>query len=171
MYKLSVLFIAFFVLVGCDKLTQFSIENNTVITLPSSTGINLPISIPTPELSNSFKQEFESNDTRKKYIEEFKLTELVLTIKDPSNFTFSFLEDIEIFITAEGLNQKRIAYKINIDDNIGTSITCDVSSENLVDYVKADNFSLNVEVITDEIFSQDVEIDIFSHFFVDAKLI
>lgn len=121
-------------------------------------------------MASSFQQDFESNDTRKKYIDEFKLTSLILSIDSPDNFTFSFLKDIEIFIVSDNLPEKRIAYKLDIQDNIGSSITCDLSENNLAEYIKEDSFSLKVEVITDEFFSQDVEINIYSQYFVDAKL-
>ena len=171
MYKTSLLLCIAFLLFGCEKLTQFTLEDNTSVIIPSSTGINLPFSVGTPDMTNSFEQKFESNDTRKKYIEEFKLTSLVLSIVEPPNFNFSFLKDIEIFIVSDGLAEKRIAYKLDIDNTVGSTLTCDISEENLADYVKADNFSLKVEVVTDELFSQDVEINIFSQYFVDAKLI
>lgn len=124
MYKTSLLLCMAFLLFGCEKLTQFTLEDNTSVIIPSSTGINLPFSVGTPDMTNSFE-----------------------------------------------IAEKRIAYKLDIDNTIGSTLTCDISEENLADYVKADNFSLKVEVVTDELFSQDVEINIFSQYFVDAKLI
>ncbi len=124
MYKTSLLLCMAFLLFGCEKLTQFTLEDNTSVIIPSSTGINLPFSVGAPDMTNSFE-----------------------------------------------IAEKRIAYKLDIDNTIGSTLTCDISEENLADYVKADNFSLKVEVVTDELFSQDVEINIFSQYFVDAKLI
>ena len=80
--------------ISCDKLdelTKFNIEYSQMVTIPSSTGIDFPFDVYTPETETNSESKFEVNDTRKDLIEEIKLTELELVITSPDNADFSFL--------------------------------------------------------------------------------
>jgi len=78
-------------------------------TIPSSTGINLPFDIFTPEMETNSESKFSVNDTRKDLIEEITLTELELVIISPDTADFSFLNSIEVYISADGLEEIQIA--------------------------------------------------------------
>ena len=161
------------VLSNCDKideLTKFNIEYDTHVTIPSSTGINLPFDVLTPDTETNSESRFESNDTRKDLIEEIRLTQLELIITSPSNADFSFLESIEVFISADGLDEIRIASKFNVPEDSAT-LDLDVSDTDLKEYIKKDSYSLRLNTVTDEAISQDHEIDVKSTFFVDAKIL
>ncbi len=156
---------------SCNKLTQFDISYDTSFTISSSTGINLPTNIITPDIPSNSETQFEVNDTRKENIEEILLQELSLTITSPSNGTFNFLKTVRIFLNAEGLSEIKIANKENMTNTDSKTIQLDVVCVDLQEYIKKDNFSIRVETVTDEILSPDHEVDLNSVFFVDAKLI
>lgn len=158
---------------GCktiDKLTQFNMEFNEEVTLPSSMGIGLPFDILTPEVPTNSEYAFSENDTRKDLIEEIILTELVLTIKSPDDSDFSFLKSIEVFINADGLEEQKIAWANDVPDNQGASIKLETSGTNLEEYIKKDQFKLKVSTVTDEAFTPDHVVNVYSKFFVDAKI-
>lgn len=111
------------------------------------------------------------NDTRKDLVEKITLKKLELTLTNPSNTDFSFLESINIFISAEGIPETKIAWKDNIPSDISNFLILDVSEINLKEYIIKDNFVLKLNVVTDELLASDHEIDIHSVFFVDAKLL
>ena len=160
--------------VGCDKideLTKFDITYNQKATIPSSTGIDLPFDIFTPETETNSESEFAVNDTRKDLIEEIKLTELELIITSPSEADFSFLKSIEIFISAEGMDEIQIASLNDIPDDTGNRLNLDTSDRDLKDYIKKDKFTLRLNTVTDEIIGSDHELDVNSTFFVDAKIL
>lgn len=159
---------------GCKKaeeLTQFDIDYSSEVTIPSSTGISLPFDLFTPDVETNSESKFAINDTRKDKIEFISLKKLQLVIKSPSGADFSFLESIEIFINANGLSEKRVAWKENISPSAGSDLSLDVSEINLQEYILKDEFSLRVQTVTDEVITQDHVLEINSTFFVDAKLL
>lgn len=159
---------------GCkklDKLTQFDMEFNETFVIPSSTGINLPINILTPDISTNSESAFAVNDTRKDLVEEIKLTTLTLTLTSPTNADFSFLKSISVYISAEGLTETKIAWKDNIPNDVGGVLVLELTGVDLKEFIKKDNFALRMNTVTDELLTSDHSIDLHSVFFVDAKIL
>lgn len=154
-----------------DKLTQFNMEYNESIVIPSSTGINLPFNIFTPDVKSNSESTFAVNDTRKDLIEEIILKKLDLTLTSPSNGNFGFLKSVEIFISADGLSEVKIAWKSDIPAKIDKYLELDRTSTDLKEYIKKDEFTLRVSTVTDELLASDHQIDVHSTFFVDAKIL
>lgn len=153
-----------------DELTKFNMDYDMQVTIPSSAGINLPFDVLTPDTETNSESTFESNDTRKDLIEEIKLTKLQLEITSPTDSDFSFLESIEVFISAEGVQEILIASKVEVPET-GSTLDLDVSDADLKEYIKKDNYSLRLNTVTDEAMSQDHQINVKSSFFVDAKIL
>lgn len=161
-----------FILGGCKKkITQFYIDYTTKITIQSTVGQLVPFSLYTPNVTTNSEAEFESNNTKKEKINSIKLDELKLTITSPSNETFSFLNSIEVFISSPTMVESKIAFSNNIPDNIGNSISCSIVDKELMDFIKDDTFRVRIETITDETIPEDIEINLYTNFFVDAKLV
>lgn len=160
--------------ISCDKideLTKFNLKYKSSVTIPSTTGIDLPFDILTPDMETNSDSEFEVNDTRKDLIEEIKLTELKLKITSPDDEDFSFLESLQVYISAEGLDEIKIASKETIDANTGNTLDVDVLDVDLKEYIKKDKFNLRLNTVTDEAMSTDYQIEVNSTFFVDAKIL
>ncbi|WP_258103433.1 hypothetical protein [Marinoscillum sp. MHG1-6] len=168
------LVIVLVIFTGCDKiakLTQFEMEYDETVIIPSSTGINLPFNLFTPDVQSNSESTFAVNDTRKDLIEEIQLTQLDLTLTSPSNGDFGFLKSIEIFISADGLSEVKIAWKENIPSTIDKYMELETTPSDLQEFIKKDNFSLRVNTVTDELITSDHHIDVHSIFFVDAKIL
>ncbi|QCW98596.1 hypothetical protein FGM00_00100 [Aggregatimonas sangjinii] len=173
MRKILYVFSLLTLLVSCDKiddLTKFNLDYETQVTIPSSAGINLPFDVLTPETETDSESKFNSNDTRKDLIEEIKLTQLQLVITSPSDADFSFLESIEVYISADGLEEIKIASKLDVPETVSI-LDLEVSDADLKEYIKKDSYNLRLNTVTDEAMSQDHEIDVNSTFFVDAKIL
>jgi hypothetical protein len=153
------------------KLTTFTMEYQSTVVIPSSTVINLPFNLFTPELASNSETTFAINDTRKDLIEQIQLKKLDLKISSPSNGNFDFLKSVEIYLIAEGLPNEKIAWKNNIENNSGNTLSLETTSSDLKEYIKKDKFKLQVNTVTDQLVNSDYHIDIFSLFFVDAKMI
>lgn len=153
------------------KFTQFFIDYNSIATIPSSTPVNVPVDIYSPDQTTNSSYEFQINDTRKDKIEKITLEDLRITISAPEGETFSFLKDMGVYISADGLQEKLIAYKYDIDNSIGSVLQCEETEEDLQEYIKKDEFTIRLETVTDEIITQEIEVDIYTNFFVDAKLV
>jgi hypothetical protein len=159
-------------LLGCKaKFTQFFMDYNSSATIPATTPIDVPFDIYTPDQTTNASYEFEVNDTRKDKIQKITLDDLKISITAPSEETFSFLKDISVYISADGLPEKQVAYKYDIDNSIGSTLECEETQEDLQAYVKADKFTVRLKTVTDEIITNDIEVNISTNFFVDAKLI
>lgn len=102
-----------------DELTKFEMEYNKSITISSTVNINIPFDIITPEIESNSESTFESNNTHKDLIEEIKLIELNLELTSPEENDFGFIKSLEIYITAEGLEETKIAWIEDIPEDIG----------------------------------------------------
>lgn len=160
---------------GCkaiDKLTQFNVDYNSSLVY-SATGLplNLPITLNSPDVTTNSEEEFAVNDTRKDLIESIKLTQATLTITSPQGETFSFLKDIDVYLVADGLPEVLVAHKDNIPNTVGASFDLDIDNQELKEYIKKDAFSLKVTSTMDETVVSDVHVDVYTKFFVDAKIL
>ncbi|WP_405412468.1 hypothetical protein [Maribacter sp. Asnod1-A12] len=168
------IFCLFAIFTACDKLdelTKFDMEYSQRATIPSSAGIDLPFDVFTPEMETNSESTFEVNDTRKDLIEEIRLTELEMVILSPDGADFSFLNSIEVYISADDLEEIKIAYLEEVPEDAGSVITLDTSDADLKEYIKKDEFSLRLNTVTDELMSTDHELEVNSTFFVDAKIL
>lgn len=156
---------------GCKKkLTQFYVEDNSETIIQSTFGQILPFNVQTPEITTNSESEFESNDTKKDYINSIKLSDLKLTILSPDGEDFSFLNTINVFISNSQLGEKKIAFKESISNEIGSELICDVVDANLAEYIKGSSYKIRIEATTDETIGQDITINVYTRYFVDAKL-
>ena len=161
------------VFAGCkeiDKLTHFNMDYNETVTIPSTIGINVPFNMFTPDITTNSEETFEINDTRKDLIEEIVLKEMTLEVASPAGEDFSFLKSIEIFINADDLDEQKIAWK-EVTGTVGNKLELETSSADLKDYIKKDSFTLRIKTVTDELLLSDYDINIYSKFFVDAKIL
>lgn len=141
------------------------------VTIPSSTGVNLPLNIPTSDIETNAESTFEVNDTRKDLIEEILLESLMLELRTPTSGNFGFLKSITIFLNADGLDEVEIAWNKEVPSDVGKSLELQTTDKDLQEYLKADEFSLRVNTVTDEIMTSDHVIDLTADFFVDAKVL
>ncbi|PXX31623.1 hypothetical protein [Arenibacter sp. ARW7G5Y1] len=167
-----------FALVGlfssCDKLdelTKFDMDYDQRVVIPSTTGVDLPFEVFTPEKETNSSAEFEVNDTRKDLIEEIVLKKLVMTVEAPEGEDFSFLESIIIYMSAEDLPEIKIAWNEDVSATAGEQLELVTTAEDLKEYIKKDTYTLRLKTVTDEFLSSDYEINIATTFFVDAKIL
>jgi hypothetical protein len=168
------LFIILVLVPGCklvNKLTHFNMDYNVSVVIPSSTGINLPFNLFTPDISSNSESTFAVNDTRKDLVEVIKLTKLDMTLTAPPSGNFGFLKSIEIFISAQGLPEEKIAWKYNIPSDVEKYLKLETTNTDLKEYIKKDEFTLRFGTVTDEFLTSDHKIDVHAVFFVDAKIL
>ena len=93
-----------------------------------------------------------------------------MEVTSPSGADFSFLESIEVYISAEGLDEIKIASKTDVSPT-SNLLDLEVVDVDLKEYIKKDSYSLRLNTVTDEAMSTDHTIDVKSTFFVDAKIL
>lgn len=153
-----------------DKLTMFNVSNSTTFSIPATTIINTPLAINTPEIESNSNNDFSNNNSRKDLIESAKLTQLRLRVDAPNNGDFDFLNEIELFIDADGVEETLLASLKNISTN-QQEIELESSGEELAPYLRADNYSIRVRAITDETISEEYTINADFTFFIDAEIL
>lgn len=160
------------VLSACQKkIGQFDIDYDTPVIISSTVGQLIPFSVVTPEQQTNSEFEFESNDTKKKHIRSIYANILRLEITSPSNETFSFLNDLEVFISSPNKSEQKVAFVNDIPSNVGTVLNCSLVNIDLQEYIKEDRFTLRLLTTTDETIPEDVHVNVYTNFRVDAKLL
>ncbi|MFI8379742.1 hypothetical protein [Leeuwenhoekiella sp. NPDC079379] len=173
-FKMLVLLVTAAATIQCDaidELTKFDIDYTSSVTIESSSIVDLPFAVETPQLQTNSESEFESNNTNKDLIEDIRLKRMTLSITNPADKNFSFLESIEIFISADGVDEISLAILDPVPGNSTRTLDLETTGADLQEYIKKDSFKLRVQSITDEVIDQDVQIDILSVFAVDAKIL
>lgn len=172
--KIKILFLAVLLcafISGCNKAgVNFLISNQADFRIESSSPINLPFEIGTPDVTTNSSQEFQNNKTASNLIKEVKLDELKLTITSPSGKTFSFLKSVQIFISTNNSDEIELASLNNVVST-ATSISLTTSTQNLDKYVKASSYKLRTKVVTKETLTQPVDIRAAIKFRIKASLL
>ena len=104
MKKILFLFLISLSILSCKKthdLFTFDVNDTSNFTIESQYGINLPFSVPTPDINTSSEKEFENNNTKASLVKEIILKKLTLTITSPDGETFKFLKNITLYISAD----------------------------------------------------------------------
>jgi len=154
-----------------DEFTQFTVVYHSEATIPATVNIDVPVNIPLPAVTTNSEETFENNNTHKDLIEEIRLEELQLKITDPVDGDFSFLSDIEIYMSTDDLPEIKIAWLYNIPDSVGNELNLETTDQDLQEYLKADAFNLRLKVTTDQLITQDYTVDVKTVFFVNAKIL
>lgn len=175
MKKSILLFITILISYGSckeiDKLTHFYIENNSNITIESTLPIEIPFDIWTPNIPTNSETSFENNNTRTDLIEEIVLSEMIMNIISPDSQSFDFLKSIEIFISTDSTDEKKIAWNNDIPKTGLLSISLETTDDDLKDYIKKNGYIMRSRTVTRQLISVSTDIEIFSKFFVDATLL
>lgn len=154
-----------------DKLTHFNMDYTSNITVESTIFIDVPLDIWTPDISTNSQTTFENNNTQTNLIEEIILTQMNMNITSPNSQTFDFLKTIEVYIDADGLDEKKIAWLLDIPQTGLKKIILDISEDDLKDYIKKDEYKLRSHTVTRQLISKSTGIEIKSSFFVDANIL
>ncbi len=153
-----------------DEWTHFTIEIDDQATIdPIPVVPGMPIDIPIPEVTTNSSQNFENNNTNKDLVEDARLKKMTLTVSSPESGDFSFLNDVEVYMKAEGLEETLIASKHNITG--GKTIDLDCEDKDLSAYVKKDTIEFRIKTTVDEVTFEEYTIDIHTEFLIDAKIL
>jgi hypothetical protein len=153
---------------SCKKLLTFTISDSTTTTIDANPfPISSPIEIPTPDITTNSESEFEQNNTKVELVKEIILKQLDLTLTSPSDKTFSFLKSIEIYISAEGEDETKLAWENDVVSSAKT-INLTTTKEALDKYVKKSKYKLKTKVTTRETLTEAVDLKIDFTFQVTA---
>ncbi len=142
----------------------------TIITLPPTITPNLTLDMWTSAIPTNSEETFTNIKTNIDLIEAIRLTELKLNIISPELQSFDFIKSIEIYINAEGIEEKKIAWHDSVPQTGLSSIIMVTSEEDFKEYIDKDEYKLRCHIITYELVLANTNIEIKNTFFVDAIL-
>lgn len=170
---ISLLVVSIVGVFGCkklDELTQFYMDYDTEVVLPANSAINLPIPITSPDIATNYEESFSANDTRKDLIQEIKIDRISITVQNPPGQNLNFLKSIEVYISADGLDEIQVASKYDIPDGL-TELELDYISDNLKPYLTKETIKIRTKTVMDEPLKQDTELKIHNRFWVNAEVL
>jgi hypothetical protein len=171
---LLVAFTLFIVSCGEDNdptTVQFDLDYTSSISIPANSVISLPFDLLSPTITTNAESTFGANNTNTNLISEIRLGTLVATITSPSDQRFDFIDDITLYIEADGLSEVEIASVTDVPDNVGTTLEFTTTGNNLKEYLVKDSFKIRAEVTTDKKITERVEVTLESKFNVTADVI
>ncbi|MFV5698067.1 hypothetical protein ACM55H_06820 [Flavobacterium sp. ZT3R17] len=157
-YAILSLFALF--IVSCsvvDKLLTFTVSNETSFKIASGFPLNLATEIITPDVTTNSSAEFQNNNTKADLVKDVKLTELKLTITDPTDKTFSFLKSIHLYISTDTNDEIELAYLDDINSTVNTlNLIC--TSQKLDKYIKASSYKIRAKAVIKESVTKDITV-------------
>ncbi|SEO81331.1 hypothetical protein SAMN05444671_1346 [Flavobacterium sp. CF108] len=140
-----------------DDLLSFNISNETSIKIKSTSPINLPTEIVTPDVTTNSSAEFENNKTKASLVKDVKIRSLKLSISDPSDKTFTFLKSIHLYISTTDSDEIELAYQDNINSSSNTIVLI-CTDKKLDQYIKADSYKIRTQVTIKETLTKDITV-------------
>ncbi|URC10824.1 hypothetical protein [Flavobacterium sp. B183] len=150
-----------------DNLLTFTISNETSIQIKSTSPINLPSEIITPDVTTNSSAEFENNKTKASLVKDVKLKSLKLMITNPTDKTFTFLKSVHLYISTTDSDEIELAYQDNINTSTN-SIDLICTDARLDQYIKADKYKIRTKVTLKETLTKDVTVKAEMKFRVTA---
>lgn len=156
--------------IACDKiddLLTFYINHDETIEIKSyfPVGTVAPIS-PIPVTTNS-SEDFKNNKTQAELVKNVVLDKLELVITDPQTENFNFLKKIEIYISAEGKPEIKIAYLEQIPQNVN-KIELISTNAKLDEYIKGESYTIGTRATLAKAVTNDITIKANMRFKVTA---
>lgn len=150
-----------------DDLLSFTISNEASIKIKSTSPINLPSEIITPDVTTNSSAEFQNNKTKASLVKDVKIRSLKLTISDPSDKTFTFLKSVHLYISTTDSDEIELAYQDNINSSSNTiDLVC--TDARLDQYIKADSYKIRTKVTLKETLTKDATVKANMNFRVTA---
>lgn len=160
-------------LAGCDalsELTKIDLPLSQTVTIQKGIPINVEAPpIKTPDINTDIESTLSTYNVSADLVESVSFKSMKLTLTDGSDF--GFLKKIEIWISAEGLEAKKIAWIDEVPASPGSSITLNVSKDDLKPFIMKDKFSMTLKITNDELLTTDKNIKIDMNFTLDLKVL
>ena len=155
---------------SCKKLTQFHFDYTSQAVFPANIPVGIPLSINTPPVTTNSEQTFQNNNTRKDLVKTISLDQITLTVTSPANQSLSFLQNISVYISTDSLPEVLVASK-TVPANVGGTLSLDPTNVDLKPYIMAPQIKIRVSGTTDQLVTQDVNVNVYTRFLVQANLL
>ena len=140
-----------------DDLLTFNIDNETSIQIDSAFPVGTAFTIITPDVTTNSSATFENNNTKADLVKDVKITDLKLTMTNPSNKSFSFLKSIRLYISTDANDELELAFLEDINSTATTlNLTC--TSAKLDKYIKAPSYTIRTSAVIKQTLTEDITV-------------
>lgn len=156
---------------SCKKIRElktFEIDYSTEFEIPSSSIFGGLVQTPAKRVETNTSSSLEDQGTKAKWVKTVYLNKMSGTITNPSNEDFNFLESIEVYISAEGLSEIKMAYNDNIPQDVNTIKLYPTPNCDLKEFLLKD--AINIRTIAKASNSRAVTVKADLTFEVEAQL-
>ncbi len=153
-----------------DQFTQFDLDYTSKVTIPASTVVNLPVTLPTPPITTNVEERLENNSTREDLIEGIFLKEMNLEVVAPVGQSLDFLEEVTFLIRTDSLPEIELA-SATLPDTVGSTFALTPTDVDLQAYLKQNEIQLTTRIVTRKLVAQETDLEIYTRFLVDAKIL
>lgn len=170
---LAIVALSALVLSACekaDKLTQFIVTDRTELKIEAGAATLSPYDVYTPPIYSDASRELTANNSKAEMLQSVTLQEFRMVITQPFGGSWAFLKDIEVFIDADQLPEKRIAFEANVTDQINAILLLKSDKAELTDYIKKGTYIIKTRITTDKVLANDIDVSITTKYAVDAKI-
>ncbi len=170
----AVLSLAIICLASCkkaDKVAQFTVTDKTELKIVAGAAAQSPFDLYTPPVFSQASKELTFNNSKVEMLESVILKEFRMVISQPLGKSWEFLKNIEVYIDADQLPEKKIAFEAEIPDHINTTLLLKTEDVQLTEYLKKGTYIIKTRLITDQDIAQDIDVIITTKFAVDAKVL
>ena len=153
-----------------DLTVAFDLPQKVEFTAPGSLSlglVNLPLIPITPDWSGNFS----ANKSDVNHLKSLNATSIVLHVKSPAGHNLHFLQTIYVYISANGQNEAKLAFKDPVPDNVDSTLALDIPVLDVSPYVKQNQFNIRVSFQERETFTQDIKIEADMTFHAVAYLL
>lgn len=139
---------------SCDKITELADINTNIdyketVNLPALPGNidtlppgGLTAYFPGQGFATNSDQYVSEKGTSPNLVKHVKLTKLSTSVKDPASGNFDFVDTLQVFLFAKGMEEKLVAYKYNVPKGQSKIDLDCVADLNLKDYFLKDSMFL-----------------------------
>ncbi len=93
-----------------------------------------------------------------------------LSSSDTLDNNMEYIESIEVFITANDMQEKKIAWLDKLPEEIKTSISLDFSDDDLKDYIVDKDYAINIRIINKSTINIKASIDFSYTIYINSNL-
>jgi hypothetical protein len=144
-----------------DITVPFDLNNSFTLPKISDTEMAIPdstVTIQSPDIPNTIKDDLKQKNADINNIKSVSLTAVVLNITNPAGKDFSFLKSIELYMGSQGLPEKLIASKDNINtiNPASGTLSLDVKDSDIISYIKQDTYYIKTKMTLVKTYTTDL---------------
>jgi hypothetical protein len=143
---------------SCKKQElAWGIEYNSNVTVPNGTITGDTLDLTTGNIVTDIENECITNGILVNDLETASVLTCYLLNPSSATATLAGIASADVFISASGLPEIQIASRATIP--AGDHLTyLDIATVNILNYIKSDQFTMRVSLVTDSTFTQDLVI-------------